>query len=187
MSRHHIIKLTQKKGPMTVKQLAAELNINDSSLRTCLRRARAHGTKHLRVADWVGGIALYGPGPEPDAPGGSTGDQIMAYLDTEQSATVSQMAEHLGLSATAVDGAVRRLRLKRPKRLYIAGWKRRIGQRGGRMAAVFARGNWPDAPKPDVTDAQNEAEKRRAEKRRVASAVRTGRKLRGPRTLGVNK
>lgn len=180
MSRNYIIKITQKKGPMSAKQLAAEVGINDSSMRTCIRRARAHGTKYLRVADWAGGIPLYGPGPEDDEPGGHTGERILALLEFEPRGTVAQVADKLDLSTLAVDGAMRRLHRSRPKQVYVIDWKRRIGKAGGRMAAVFARGNLPDAPKPDTSRAQAEAEARRAEKRRVASALRTGRKLRGP-------
>ena len=180
MSRNYIIKITQKKGPMSIKQLAAEVGINDSSMRTCIRRARVHGTKHIRIADWAGGVPLYGPGPDEDEPGGHTGERILALLAFEPRGTVAQVADKLGLTPLAVDGAMRRLHRSRPKQVYVIDWKRRIGKRGGRMAAVFAKGAKPDAKKPDASRAQAEAEARRAERRRVASAVRTGRKLRGP-------
>jgi len=181
MSRNYIIKITQKKGPMSIKQLAAEVGINDSSMRTCIRRARVHGTKHIRIADWAGGVPLYGPGPDEDEPGGHTGARILALLEFEPSGTVAQVADKLDLTTLAVDGAMRRLHRSRPKQVYVIDWKRRIGKLGGRMAAVYAKGNKPDAEKPDTSRARAEAEARRAEKRRVASALRTGKKLRGPR------
>lgn len=178
MSRHLIIKLTQKKGPMSAKQLADEVGINESSMRTCIRRARAHGTKHIRIAAWAGNVALYGPGPEPDTEDMTTVGQIRDYLEIQGAGTNAQIAKHTSMSMMAVDAATRRLH--QAGVIYVSAWKRRIGMRGGRMAAVFSLGRFYDTPKPDVSEAQAEAELRRGAKRRVASALRTGRKLRGP-------
>ena len=107
-------------------------------------------------------------------------ERILALLEFEPRGTVAQVADKLGLSTLAVDGAMRRLHRGRPKQVYVIGWQRRIGKLGGRMAAIYAKGSRPDAQKPDLSRVQAEAEARRSEKRRVASALRTGRKLRGP-------
>lgn len=43
MSRHAIRQLTARMGPMTIKQIAIELGLTESTVRTTVRRARAHG------------------------------------------------------------------------------------------------------------------------------------------------
>lgn len=186
MSRHYIMKITREKGPMSAKQLAAELGINESSTRSCIRRARTHGTRYLRIAAWAGNVALYGPGPAEDAECTDTVAQIVDYLEGQRTGTNAQIAKHTGLSVTAVDSATRRMhkstKAHDPRRLYIAGWQRRIGKLGGRMSAIFAIGNRKDEPKPDNSCVQKEAEKRYAEKRRIKTALRTGQRLRGPKT-----
>lgn len=184
MSRYYIMKITREKGPMSAKQLAAEIGINDSSVRTVIRRARAHGTRYIRIADWAGNVALYGPGPAEDAEDTRTIAKIIDYLEGQRVGTNAQIAKHTGLSEAAVDAATRRMHLSikahDPRRLYIAGWQRRIGKLGGRMSAIFAIGNRKDEPKPDNSRVQKEAEQRYAEKRRIKTALRTGRRLRGP-------
>jgi len=174
LSRAAIISLTRKHGPMTAKQLASALSLQGSTLRTCLRRARAHGTKYIRIADWAGGVAMYGPGPEPDAEGGSTGERVMSLMEDGGRATVANMAKRLGVTALAVDAAVRRLR-KKPGMLHIDGWERRIGQPGGREGAIYKAGPGKDAPRPDFTNSQLEAERRRNEKRRIKHTINGGR------------
>ena len=174
MSRAAIIAITRKLGPMSAKQLAAELRIQASSLRTCLRRARAHGTKYIRIASWAGGVPMYGTGPEPDVEGGSTGERVMSLLEDGGRSTVAAMAKRLGMTALAVDAAVRRLR-KKPGMLHIVGWERRIGQPGGREGAIYKAGPGKDAPRPDFSNSQLEAERRRNEKRRIKHAINGGR------------
>lgn len=173
MSRHAVIALTTRLGPMSVKQIAAELRVQDSTMRTCISRARAHGTKYIRIAAWAGSIALYGPGPEPDAEGGSTGDRIMQLMTGGERATVRRMADLLGLPMSVVDPAVRRLREK-PGKLHIVGWERRTGGTGGREAPIFMSGPGKDAPRPDFASARREAELRYNERRRIKHALNGG-------------
>lgn len=174
MSRAAIIALTRKHGPMTAKQLASALSIQEGSLRTCLRRARAHGTKHIRIADWAGGIPKYGPGPEPDTEGGTTADRILQILEDGGRASVAKLAQRLGLETSVVDPAVRRLRAK-PGKIHVVGWERRVGETGGREGAIYQVGPGVDAPRPDFSNSQREAERRRNERRRVQSVVNGGR------------
>ena len=159
---------------MSAKQLAAELRIQDSTIRTNIRRARAHGTKYIRIAGWAGGVAMYGPGPEPDVEGGSTGERIMQLMAGGERATVARMAELLDLETSVVDPAVRRLRAK-PGKLHIVGWDRRVGQPGGREGAIYMAGPGKDVPRPDFTNSQREAERRRNERRRVQKVLDGGR------------
>lgn len=174
MSRRAIIDITTRLGPMTVKQLAAELRIQDSTLRTNIRRARAHGTKYIRIAAWAGGVPLYGPGPEPDVEGGSTGERIMQLMLGGERATVARMAVLLGLDTSVVDPAVRRLRAK-PGKLHIVGWDRRIGETGGREGAIYMAGPGKDVPRQDFTNSQRESERRRNERRRIKKVLEGGR------------
>ena len=163
--------MTRNQGPMTAKQLASALSVQDGTLRTSLRRARAHGTKYIRIADWAGGVPMYGPGPEPDAEGGTTADRILQMLRDGGRASVSLLARRLELDVRTVDSAMRRLRKKKGK-VHVVGWERRIGEKGGREGAVYAAGPGRDVPRPDFSNSQLEAERRRAEKRRVQAVLK---------------
>lgn len=165
MSRHLIIALTRRRGPMTAKQLAMETGLEGSTVRTNIRRARAHGTKYLRIAAWAGDLPMYGPGPGDDVEGGTTGDKILAYLETHEPAPATVIAAAIGLTTAVVDPAIRRLRDK--KRVHVVDWKRRVGERGGREAGVFKAGPGKDAERPDFSGMARVYEQRRVEKRRV--------------------
>lgn len=167
MSRALLVALTRRHGPMTAKQLALESGLCESTVRTCIRRARAHGTEHLRIADWASDVPMYGPGPDEDVEGGTTAQKVIACLQDGGPATVATIATRLGLTNSVVDSAVRRMRAK-PGTLHVVRWVRQVG-RGGREAAVFALGVGKDAPRPNFEDAQRQAERRYNEKRRVAS------------------
>ena len=152
-----------------------------SGINTSIRRARAGGTEHLRIAAWAMDVPKYGPGPGPDEYGGSTADFIVAHLETESPASVAQLAAALGLSNDAVQSSIRRLRKKpRRGRLIITGWAL-IRGRGGREGPIYGIGTASDAPRPDFSHAQREAEKRYTTKRRVSS-VMAGGTMRKPAT-----
>lgn len=170
MSRHLIIAITRRQGPMTAKQLAMETGLQESTVRTNVRRARAHGTKYLRIAAWAGDVPMYGPGPGDDVDGGTTGDKILAYLETHEPAPAVVIAAAIGLTTAVVDPAIRRLRDK--GRVHVVDWKRRVGERGGREAGVFKSGPGRDAPRPDFTGMARVYEQRRVEKRRVARIIK---------------
>ena len=165
MSRHAIRQLTARKGPMTIKQLSLELGLTESTVRTTVRRARAYGTEHLRIAGWAQDVPKYGPGPGPDVEGGSTAQRILDWLENGERATVSQLAERLGITKSAAESAVRRLREKRGK-LRIVGWSLARGK-GGRESPIWAKGPGPDEPRPDFSDAALEYYRRYNEKRRI--------------------
>lgn len=173
MSRHAIISLTTKHGPMTAKQIALELGIGESSVRTSIRRARAYGTRYLRIAGWAQDVPKYGPGPGDDVAGGSTADHILERLQDGGPATVAQLTLELGTTTGTIDSAVRRLRRKGGV-IRIVGYKLHRGS-GGREAAIFAFGPGRDAKRPDFSNAQREAERRYAEKRRIQSVLNGGR------------
>ena len=166
MSRHAIRQLTARKGPMTIKQLAIELRLTDSTVRTTVRRARAGGsTEHLRIAGWSQNVPMYGPGPGPDVDGGGTEQRILDWLEGGERATARQLAEHLGITNAAAEAAIRRLRKKRGK-LRIVGWNLKRGK-GGRESPIYSRGPGPDEPRPDFSDAALEYYRRYNEKRRI--------------------
>lgn len=161
---------------MTVKQIAAELGRTESTIRAIIKRGRA--AKQIRIADWAGDVPKFGPGDAEDAEGGTTGERVLECLSSGGRATVKQLAERLGMERAAVDSAVRRLR-KKPGKLHIADWERHIGQVGGCTTAIFAAGPGRDAPMPDFSNSQREAERRYAEKRRVRNRM-VGQGKRGP-------
>lgn len=165
MTRHAIRQLTAKRGPMTIKQIAIELTLTESTVRTTVRRARAHGTEHIRIAGWAQDVAMYGPGPGPDVEGGSTAQRILDWLENGERATVIQLAERLGVTKPAAESAVRRLREKRGK-LRIVGWSLSRGK-GGRESPIYALGPGRDEPRPDFTNAVKDYYRRYNEKRRV--------------------
>lgn len=174
MSRAGIIAVTRRLGPMTAKQLESELGINASSIRTSIRLARAHGTVHIRIAGWAMDVAKYGPGPEDDAEGGSTSQLILSRLDEAGPASVQMLADELEITAQAVDSAIRRLRAKKGKGgLVITGWRLMRGT-GGREGPIYGLGKGKDVPRPDFRQAQRDAERRYAEKRRIRSVLAGG-------------
>jgi DNA-binding CsgD family transcriptional regulator len=169
---------------MTVKQLALELSIGESSVRTSIRRARAGGrTDILRIAGWAADVPRYGPGPGDDEEGGSTSDRVMQSLEDHGPATVAALATRLKATIDTVDNAVRRLRKKRGN-LHIKAWKTHRGS-GGREAAVYASGPGKDAERPTFENAQREAERRYQEKKRVQRGVASSRGPNKPKALAV--
>ena len=171
MSRHAIIALTRRMGPMTAKQLAAELRICESSVRTSICRARAHGTQHIRIAAWAMDVAKYGPGPGEDEPGGSTIDLVLAHLEDGVTATVAQLASALGCTPKSVDSAIRRLRAKPGGNVIrIAGWSLARGH-SGRESPIYEFGRSADAKRPDFSQAQRQAEVRYNIKRRTIAVM----------------
>lgn len=174
MSRAAIIAITRRIGPMTAKQLAWELGIAESSIRTSIRRARDHGTAHIRIAGWAMDVAKYGPGPEDDADGGSTSQLILARLDEAGPESVIALAEILKVSVEAIDSAIRRLRAKKGRSgLVITGWRLTRGK-GGREGPIYGLGKGEDAPRPDFSNAQRQSERRYVAKRRVQRVLSGG-------------
>lgn len=187
MTRAAIIALTRAHGPMTAKQLSIELGLQDNSVNISIRRARAHGTKYLIIADWRGAIPMYGPGPGDDVEGGGVERRVLSWLeDSGRRATVAEMAAALGMTTTAVDAAVRRIRTRErdlvPSRrsMHVVDWRRHIGS-GGRESAIYMHGPGGDAPRPDFSGAGREHSRRRNEKYRVLRALEG--KGRRPRTI----
>lgn len=179
MSRNLITKLIAKHGPMTVKQIAALTNTCDSTIRTCLNRARAkqHGTKFFRIVEHIGAVPVYDLGPDPDY---LRNNLIADSLEDDGPATIHTLAARLGKSANAIDSMIARLRAGRYKgKFYIVGWKLARGK-GGRESPIYAFGLLPDAPRPDFSDSQRQSERRRAEKRRIEH-VRAGGRVKPPR------
>ena len=151
---------------MTIKQIAIELNLTDSTVRTAVRRARANGsTEHLRIAGWSQNVPMYGPGPGDDVDGGGTEKRILDWLEGGERATARQLAEHLGITKGAAEAAIRRLREKRGK-LRIVGWSLMRGK-GGRESPIYSRGPGADEPRPDFSNATLGYYRRYNEKRRV--------------------
>jgi predicted ArsR family transcriptional regulator len=172
LSRAAIIAITSKKGPMTAKQLAAELGLRYSTVRICINRARAHGTKFLVIMKWYGGTPAYGPGPGDDAEGGATGERIIAWLKDGGPSTMRSIAPEIGVSVVAAESAMRRMR-KIPGKVHVVRWALARGT-GGRESPVFAAGPGRDAKRPDFTNSQRQAEQRYAERRRIARRLAGG-------------
>jgi DNA-binding CsgD family transcriptional regulator len=182
MSRAAILAITRRSGPMTAKQLAMEMGMGESTVRTCIRRSRAGGrTDILRIAGWAGDVPLYGPGPGDDEEGGNTGERVLQSLRDQGPATASELAERLGITASVVDSAVRRIRKTHARlKMHITGWRLHRGS-GGREAAIHAAGTGKDAPRPSFGDAaQRQAERRYQERQRVQRGAASMRKPRKP-------
>lgn len=166
MSRAFFMAITARKGAMTIKQLAAEAGINPSSARTNINRARAHGTKYLRIADYVGGQPRYAPRPEPDCEPETTEKLVTSHLADYPKRTIRKLSEELDLPLGRVDAQVRRLHAAR--RIHISGWENRKGKTGGgKLAAQYSGGNRRDVPKPGGPEFRRAAWRRQAGYKRV--------------------
>lgn len=156
---------------MTVKQMAIELNIGFSSVGQAVRRARAHGTTYLRIADWVGGRPRYAPGPGEDCTeGGTVSERILAHLTDAGPSTITELAAALPANVSSVQRAIEKLREGRGN-LHITSWKLNRGI-SGREAPIFRVGAGSDVPRPDFSLKDAEAARRYGERRRIRRAVR---------------
>lgn len=169
MSRYHIIKLTAR-TPMTVEELATAMGIQGSSVRTSIRRARAHGNTYLRIAGYRGHAPLYAPGPDPDVgvPGDSRSRaRVLVELDRSPGSTVRQVSEALGLPLSMLDAVFRRMH--RDGLIHISGYELFHGKTGGgRPAAAYTAGPGRDAAYPSAEKLARLAAARRAEVLRAA-------------------
>jgi hypothetical protein len=170
VTRAAIIELTRTLGPLTTKQIGIERGISASTARQNVRRARAYGSQFLRIAGWVGGLPLYGPGPAPDnLDGGRTSDRIMALLEFGGPLTSAQVTKRLAdLPSTSVWRAIHRLR--ELKKIHVFDYKRRVNT-PGREAIIWAAGKGQDKPRPDFSERHHEADRRRRGKNRVKRAM----------------
>lgn len=168
MTLQAMIELTRDKGPMTAKQIAAELGLQISGINTSIRRARRDGSDLLRIARWAWNIPKYAPGPGEDAPFDGVSGQILSHLELTGNATASEIATELGLSREIVESSI--YRLHQGASLHIGDWKSARGNKGGRKAAVYVFGKGRDVPRPDRTFSKRD-ERRQARKKQKVLAV----------------
>lgn len=176
MSRKKIIECTARLGPLSAKQISFELGIARSTVHDNIQRARAYGTRYLRIADWVGVTPLYAPGPGEDVESARVEDRVLAWLQDGNVGHTPKIAKELGLTRKQVSNIIRRLWEKnqalQPRRrfMHIYGWFRPVG-RGGRECAIYKAGPGEDAPRPDFSD-RTEYDRRYEQKRAVRERMR---------------
>ena len=158
-------------GPMTSRQLAQAMRMSFAGVNKDIRVAREHGSLFLRIVGSKGRAKIFDVGPDPDAPeGASVCDRILGALKELKGATVTELAEHLGISRSSVNTAIRRMRAQDDadgppdrRRFHITSWKRNF-QGAGREGGIYKLGGGDDATRIDKGTRMREFNVRRRER-----------------------